>query len=54
MEIPEEFKKEDLKPFEGMNPDLPNLIDNYTKQRELTFDSNFESGNLDMAYRVTP
>jgi len=37
-----------------MNPKLGSLVENYDASKELTFNSDFESGNLDMVYKVRP
>jgi len=37
-----------------MNPNLHKIIENYSVSEELKFDSNFESGNLDIVHKVKP
>jgi cytosolic carboxypeptidase protein 2/3 len=47
-------RKEQPREFVGMNPKLSSLIEDYDPLKELTFNSDFESGNLDMVYKVKP
>ena len=51
--VPAAKRKEKTHKFYGMNPELPQIIPDFNPENELIFDSNFESGNLDMAYRVS-
>jgi hypothetical protein len=44
--VQDSSSNEKLRAFEGMNPHLTD------QDNILTFDSNFESGNLDMAFKV--
>jgi hypothetical protein len=37
-----------------MNPKLSTLVENFDSTKELLFNSDFESGNLDMVYKVKP
>lgn len=47
-------RKEKQREFIGMNPKLGSLIENFDSKKELIFNSDFESGNLDLVYKVKP